>query len=124
MSVETTTFIHLLYKHFGLFDVLENLNANARQGRMWAVVKPSSTHASDIFPWLHYSSTFPKHIIIIIILKLYKCIYREDEEINGAWKSINPLNAELNPICHLLILLGDLTFMGQCIASISNKMQR
>jgi hypothetical protein len=23
----------------------------------------------------------------------------------------NPLNAELNPICHLLILLGDLTFM-------------
>jgi hypothetical protein len=24
----------------------------------------------------------------------------------------NPLNAELNPICHLLILLGDLTFMG------------
>jgi hypothetical protein len=24
----------------------------------------------------------------------------------------NPLNAELRPICHLLILLGDLTFMG------------
>jgi len=40
----------------------------------------------------------------------------------------NPLNAELNPICHLLILLGDLTFMGTCIVSIfqyiSNKMQR
>src|SRR5215475_10843964 len=40
---------------------------------------------------------------------------------------INPLNAELNPICHLLILLGDLTFMGMCIVSIfqyiSNKMQ-
>jgi hypothetical protein len=36
----------------------------------------------------------------------------------------NPLNAELNPICHLLILLGDLTFMGPCIVSISNKMQR
>jgi hypothetical protein len=42
----------------------------------------------------------------------------------------NPLNAELNPICHLLILLGDLTFMGPCILSIfqytciSNKMQR
>jgi hypothetical protein len=35
----------------------------------------------------------------------------------------NPLNAELNPICHLLILLGDLTFMGKCIISISNKMQ-
>jgi hypothetical protein len=41
---------------------------------------------------------------------------------------INPLNAELNPICHLLILLGDLKFMGTCIVSIfqyiSKKMQR
>jgi hypothetical protein len=41
---------------------------------------------------------------------------------------INPLNAELNPICQLLILIGDLTFMGPCILSIfqyiSNKMQR
>jgi hypothetical protein len=41
---------------------------------------------------------------------------------------IIPLNAELNPICHLLVLLGDLTFMGPCILSIfqyiSNKMQR
>ena len=30
----------------------------------------------------------------------------------------NPLNAELNPICHLLILLGDLTFMGPCIVGV------
>jgi hypothetical protein len=43
---------------------------------------------------------------------------------------INPLNAELNSICHLLVVLGDLTFMGPCIVSIfqytciSNKMQR
>jgi hypothetical protein len=37
---------------------------------------------------------------------------------------INPLNAELNPTCHLLIFLRDLTFMGKCIVSISNKMQR
>jgi hypothetical protein len=35
----------------------------------------------------------------------------------------NPLNAELNPNCHLLILLGDLTIMGKCIVSISNKIQ-
>jgi hypothetical protein len=39
----------------------------------------------------------------------------------------NPLNAELNPICYLLLLLGDLKFMGPCIVSIfqyiSNKMQ-
>jgi len=42
--------------------------------------------------------------------------------------SFNPLNAELNPIRYLLVLLGDLTFMGPCIVSIfqyiSNKMQR
>jgi len=47
----------------------------------------------------------------------------------GATESVvNPLNAELNPICHSLILLGDLTFMGTCIVSIFqytfNKMQR
>jgi hypothetical protein len=27
-------------------------------------------------------------------------------------------------MCHLLILLGDLTFMRKCIVCISNKMQR
>jgi hypothetical protein len=42
----------------------------------------------------------------------------------------NPLNAELNPTCHLIILLEDLTFISMCIVSIfqytciSNKMQR
>jgi hypothetical protein len=36
----------------------------------------------------------------------------------------NTLKAELNPICNLLILLGDLTLMVTCIVSISNKMQR
>jgi hypothetical protein len=40
---------------------------------------------------------------------------------------VNPLNTELNHICHLLVLLGDLTFMGPCIVSIfqhiSKKMQ-
>jgi hypothetical protein len=30
----------------------------------------------------------------------------------------NPLKAELNLICHLLVLLGDLTFMGPCIVTI------
>jgi hypothetical protein len=41
----------------------------------------------------------------------------------------NPLNVELNAICHLLLLLGYFTFMGPCIVSIfqytciSNKMQ-
>ena len=48
-------------------------------------------------------------------------------DLTGAF-CINPLNAELNPIYHSLVLLGDLTFMGPCIVSIfqyiSNKMQR
>jgi hypothetical protein len=39
----------------------------------------------------------------------------------------NHLNAQLNPICHLLVLLGNLTFMGPCIVSIfqyiSNNIQ-
>jgi hypothetical protein len=38
--------------------------------------------------------------------------------------NINNFNVDLNPMCRLLILLGDLTFMGKCIVSISNKMQR
>jgi hypothetical protein len=37
---------------------------------------------------------------------------------------VNRLSAKLNSIYQLLILLGDLTFMGQCIVIISNKMQR
>jgi hypothetical protein len=49
---------------------------------------------------------------IVFILKL------------GWLKTFNPSNAELIPMCHLLILLGDLTFMDPCIVSISNKMQR
>jgi hypothetical protein len=48
-------------------------------------------------------------------------------KINNTTYIINPLNAELNPICYLLVLLGDLMFMGPCIVSIfqhiSNKMQ-
>jgi hypothetical protein len=44
--------------------------------------------------------------------------------------NINPLNAELNAICHLLVLLRDLTFMGLWVVKIfpytciSNNMQR
>jgi GTP:adenosylcobinamide-phosphate guanylyltransferase len=43
---------------------------------------------------------------------------------------LNPLNAELNSIFHLLVLFGDLMFMVPCIVSIfqytciSNKTQR
>jgi hypothetical protein len=53
---------------------------------------------------------------------------RDEEVAAHTAHMFNPLNAELNPIYHLLILLGDLTFMGPCIVSIFyyifNKMQR
>jgi len=63
-----------------------------------------------------YSAAFSASFIILSFIKI-------------RMKSVfNPLNAELNPICHLLVLLGDLTFMGPCIVSIfqyiSSKMQR
>jgi hypothetical protein len=47
----------------------------------------------------------------------------------GVTTTLTDQGAKLNPICHLLILLGDLSFMGPCIVSIfqytciSNKMQ-
>jgi hypothetical protein len=47
--------------------------------------------------------------------------------LEGKKRLVNPLNAELISISHLLVLLRDLTFMGPCIVSIfqyiSNKMQ-
>jgi hypothetical protein len=65
-------------------------------------------------------TTVPSPIILFserIIIKLFVMNY-----------CVNPLNAESNPICHLLVLLGDLTFTGPCIVSTfqytSNKMQR
>jgi hypothetical protein len=38
---------------------------------------------------------------------------RDAELVLTARDQINPLNAELNPICHLLVLLGDLMFMAR-----------
>ena len=65
------------------------------------------------------TATLSKHLLLsfIYIQSFWRLLYL-----------VNPLNAELNTICHSLILLGDLTFMGPCIVSIfqylSNKMQR
>ena len=59
---------------------------------------------------------------------MFRCNISVNSSIMHKEKVLNPLNAELNPICSLLVLLGDLTFMGPCIVSIfqyiSNKMQR
>jgi hypothetical protein len=54
-------------------------------------------------------------------LRAYLPIIRV-EKTSKMW--IDPLNAELNSVCDLLILLGDLAFMGKFIVSMSNKMQR
>jgi hypothetical protein len=55
-------------------------------------------------------------------------MYSKQANNNPGLCPVNPFNAELNPICHLLILLGDLTFEGAYIESIFqyifNKMQR
>jgi hypothetical protein len=59
---------------------------------------------------------------------LYVDIIKRPFTFSTTRHSLNHLNAELNLICHLLVLLGDLTFTGPCIVSIfqyiSKKMQR
>jgi hypothetical protein len=58
-------------------------------------------------------------------IRLARCSFPVDTILSH----FNPLNAELNPICHLLVLLGDLIFIGPCISSIfqytciSNRLQ-
>jgi hypothetical protein len=66
-----------------------------------------------------------KYSQYILLLITSLCFSKNSVKDN---QSFNPLNAELNSICHSLILLGDLTFTGPCIVSIfqyiTNKMQR
>jgi hypothetical protein len=51
--------------------------------------------------------------LLAVVWDSTKSWYRFKEVTNSTTSSqINPLNAELNPICHSLILLGYLTFMG------------
>jgi hypothetical protein len=44
----------------------------------------------------------------------FSCVASQ-ERICRMCPSLNLLNAELNPICHLLVLLGDIKLMGPCI---------
>jgi hypothetical protein len=74
---------------------------------------PASTEWVSHPGWKSRVLCQPTHISVTIETELWR---------------LDHLNAELNPICHLLVLLGDLTFMGPCIVSkfqyISNKKQR
>jgi hypothetical protein len=81
-------------------------------------------HLDFRFSLEHYHFQSP----VTLFFKLLK-MYSTRSGIGCSTKKLfNPLNAELNPICHLLVILGDLTFMGPCIISIfqyiSNEMQR
>jgi hypothetical protein len=74
------------------------------------------------FDWQLYIHWEGKHLTEKQhVLQIYKFTNRHISAV--LFRQINTLNAELNPICHLLILLGVLTFMSKCIVSISNKMQ-
>jgi hypothetical protein len=70
---------------------------------------------TSVFPWCHSTSD------------VCSALPSVTDATTLANNVINPSKAELNPICHLLVLLGDLTFKGACIVSIfqyiSNKMQ-
>jgi hypothetical protein len=61
-----------------------------------------------------------KVLIYLYIIQSGSNMTRTDYIVN----KINPLNAELIPMCHLIILLKYLTFIVKCIVTISNKMQR
>jgi hypothetical protein len=86
-------------------------------------------------PNIFLSRLFPNTLSVRDQYTIDKYNYTHPSLLHYVWeyvvhneRIINPLNAELNPICHLLILLGDLTFKSTCIVSIfqyiSNKMQR
>jgi hypothetical protein len=78
---------------------LNKATSNVMWNRVFVVKKPASNCLS------HYMDL----LIAVGIKKNVKISYR---------LTFNPLNAELNPICHLLVLVGDLTFMGPCIVSV------
>jgi hypothetical protein len=78
---------------------------------------------------IHQIREFSKHtpstqIIYVLTLSIGTPISIHKTVKPSTFFHINTLNAELNPFCHLLILLGDLTFMCKCIVSISNKTLR
>jgi hypothetical protein len=95
-------------QNFSIFISLSNVCSD---GMMYALLDPWN---------IKIASSNPRGA-----MSVYVCV---EQKVPGGGVEFNPLNAELNHICHSLISLGDLTFMGTCIVSIfqyvSNKMQR
>jgi hypothetical protein len=91
------------------FRLLTSSGSKEEEARCVCLSEAKASHSQRV--WAEVSSSAPHLLHKRLLVSL-----------------INPLNAELNTICHSLILLGDLTFMGPCIVSIfqyiSNKMQR
>jgi hypothetical protein len=77
-----------------------------------------------------YKNLFTLYAILTCLeynVECFRLVTRINLKFHLFSSPLNPLNAELNTICHLLILLEDLTLMSPCIVSIfqyiSNKMQ-
>jgi hypothetical protein len=89
-----------------------------------------STH---LYAWWQYVEVLLKVSLsngsMLFLIRIRKLSKEGQKRCHKASKflKVNPLNAQLNPICHLPILLGDLTFISPCIISIfqyiSNKLQ-
>jgi hypothetical protein len=83
-----------------------------------AALDSASNRKSTIDIWLGYRR--PKRgadNIVTFILRLYGNS-GSPKGLSCFTFTFNPLNAELNSICHMLVLLGNLTFMGPCIVNI------
>jgi hypothetical protein len=72
---------------------------------------------SEDYKWKRISS----HLLKVghkILHNELDFLWRSSKQMLNSSNLFNPLNSELNLICHLLVLLGDLTFMGVCNVSI------
>jgi hypothetical protein len=89
--------------------------------------RASSCPSSGAYQLQQQPLVYSRNVVVAVLLVEVGPVVCRDKELSR--NHINPLKAELNPICHLLVLLGDLTFMGPCIVSIfqytciSNMMQ-
>jgi len=130
-SVFQSVHLCFLLQYDYLLHVFHSLRASA--GKLnYQNLKYTNMHFecihSAVYQLLRYI-IISKHNHLLSVMLITATCFDSTESSSGYLRTVfNPLNAELNPICHLLALLGDLTFIGPCIVSIfqyiSNKMQR